>query len=193
MTSMRESPIRRQPSRRPPWLIPVLAVVGVLVVIGLVYAVVALVRGSDTASGEPAPESASCVTASVVPGSTLPKPAKVLVNIYNASGVSGLASRTASEVEARGFRIGQVDNDPTGRTVTGVGEIRYGPKGAKKAQLLAYYVPGATLVEVDRKGTKVDLAMGKGFTGLAAQDQVDAALSAPSPVATGPGCTSAAS
>jgi hypothetical protein len=189
MTSLRESPIRRQPPNRPGWLIPVLAVVGVLVVVGLIYAVVAMARGGGSSSDAASPEPSACVTTTVVPGQSLPKPAKVVVNVYNASGVSGLAGRTADEIGARGFRIGQVDNDPTGRTVTGVGEIRYGPKGLKKAQLLAYYVPGATLVALDRKGTKVDLAMGKGFNGLAAQDEVDAALTQPSPVASGPGCS----
>jgi hypothetical protein len=36
MTSMRESPIRRQKQTRPPWLIAVLAGVAVLVVAGVV-------------------------------------------------------------------------------------------------------------------------------------------------------------
>ena len=191
MTSMRESPIRRQPSNRPPWLVPVLIVVAALVVVALLYAIVSMVRGGGTPAADEGTTPQPCVTQTVTPGDALPKPAKVTVNVYNASATAGLAGRVADELDSRGFKVGEIDNDPTGRTVTGVGEIRYGPKGAKKAQLLAVYVPGAQLVELDRKGTKVDLAMGAGFESLAAQDVVDAALSEPSPVATGPGCAPA--
>lgn len=193
MTSMRENPIRRQPPGRPQWLVPVLVVVGVLVVVALGYAVVAMVRGINPPdAGEGADSPSPCVTRTVTPGQSLPRPAKVRVNVYNASGVAGLAGRTADQLEARGFKIGNVDNDPTGRDVTGIAEIRFGPKGERKAQLVLAYVPGATLVALDRPGTKVDLAMGKDFDGLAAQDRVDAALAEPTVVATGPGCPSGA-
>ena len=83
MTSLRESPIRRQPPNRPGWLIPVLAVVGVLVVVGLIYAVVAMARGGGSSSDAASPEPSACVTTTVVPGQSLPKPAKVVVNVYN--------------------------------------------------------------------------------------------------------------
>ena len=79
-------------------------------------------------------------------------------------------------------------NDPVGRPITGVAQIRYGPKGAEEAQLLLLYVPGAELVALDRKGRKVDLAIGDGFTGFGAEAEVTAALASPTPVASGPGC-----
>ena len=88
--------------------------------------------------------------------------------------------------------MGKVANDPVGRALPGVAEIRFGPKGAEGAQLLLLYVPGAELVELDRKGRNVDLATGTGFTGLAPQPEVAAQLASPSPVATGPGCPSPA-
>ena len=72
--------------------------------------------------------------------------------------------------------------------VRGVAEIRFGAKGAQGAQLLLLYVPGAELVQLDRKGRQVDLATGTGFTGLAPQPEVAAQLASPSPVASGPGC-----
>lgn len=188
MTSLRDSPIRRQPPRRPPWLIPALAVLGVLVVVGLLYAIVALVRGTgdSTATSEETPS--PCVTRTVIPADSLPQPAKVTVNVYNASAVSGLAGRTATDLRKAGFKIVKVANDPAGRTVEGIGEIRFGPKASERAQLLAAYVPGARLVALDRTGRKVDLVLGSTFAGLAPQAEVDAVLTAPSPVATGPGC-----
>ena len=105
----------------------------------------------------------------------LPTPAKVKVNVYNATATSGLASKTANELEDRGFRVGKVANDPVGKPIPGVAEIRFGAKGAQDAQLLLLYVPGAELVELDRKGRNVDLATGTGFTGLAPQPEVAAA------------------
>ena len=190
--SLRQAPSRPHGSSRPRWLIPLLVVVAVLVVGGLVFGLVSLVRGSGdeaptTADGStPAP----CATEMVPVGQTLPAPGKVTVNVYNATSTSGLASKTATALEDAGFTVGKVANDPVGRTITGVGQIRYGPKAAKRAQLVSYYVPGAELVELTRKGLKVDLAMGDSFAGLAPEQQVNEALAAELPVVTGIGCPS---
>lgn len=194
MTSLRESPIRREKPGRPTWLVALLAVVALLVVVGIGYGVFSLVRGgSDSSASEAADATPSpCVTTSVTPAEVLPKPAKVKVNVYNATGTSGLASKTANELEGRGFQVRKVANDPVGKSITGVAQIRFGPKGEPSAQLLLLYVPGAELVELDRKGRNVDLATGDGFTGLAPQPEVAAALASPSPVASGPGCPSPA-
>jgi len=190
MTSLRESPIRRRKPARPPWLIALLVAVAVLVVLGIGYGIVSLVRGpgDESASGEPTPVPTPCETTYVTPAETLPKPAKVTVNVYNATETSGLASATATELEDRGFVVGKVTNDPVGQPIAGVAQIRFGPKAAKQAELLLLYVPGAELVELDRSGRKVDLAMGDTFDGLAPEQQVNAALSSPSPVASGIGC-----
>jgi len=191
--SLRESPVRpRHRAHRPRWLVVLLAAVAVLVVVGLVYGILSLVRGSgepDTAA-EPEPTPTPCETVLVPAGDVLPTPADVTVNVYNATGTSGLASKTATALEKQGFATGKVANDPADREIPGVGEIRFGPKAAEEAQLLLIYVPGAELVELQRKGQKVDLAMGDAFTGLAPEQEVNAALSSPSPVASGVGCPS---
>ncbi len=193
MTSLRESPIRKQRPPRPSWLLPLLVVVGIAVVAGIGYGVVSLVRGSSgSAEAESASASAQACATELVPVSgLLPKPAKVTVNVYNATTVAGLASKTAVDLEKRGFKVGKVANDPAGRKITGVGQIRFGPKGADQAQLVLVYVPGAELVELDRKGRKVDLAMGDAFTALAPEPEVTAALASTTPVVSGPGCSAA--
>ena len=190
MTSLRESPIRRRKPARPPWLHAVLIGVAVLVVLGIGYGLVSLLRGGDdtAAGGEPTPTPTPCETVLVTPAETLPTPTKVTVNVYNATDTSGLASATATDLEDRGFTVAKVTNDPVGKEIAGVGQIRFVPKAEKRAQLLLLYVPGAELVELDRKGLKVDLAMGDAFDGLAPEQQVNAALSSPSPVASGIGC-----
>lgn len=187
--SMRENPIRRRPSARPPWLLPALVVGGVAVAAALVVVIVRLVGSSDDAgdAAAVAPEP-SCSTVMAAPADELPLPQKVRVNVYNATETSGLASKTARELTRRGFDVKEVANDPAGLPIEGVARIRYGATSTQRAELLAYYVPGAELVEIERKGPKIDLAIGEQFTGIASQTDVDAALNTPEAVLTGPGC-----
>ena len=188
--SVRQAPSRPHPSSRPPWLLPLLAVVAVLVIGGLIFGLVSLLRGSGdepaTATDGATPN--PCATEMVPTSDVLPPPGKVKVNVYNATGTSGLASKTASALEKAGFKVGKVANDPVGRTITGVGQIRFGPKAQQRAELLAIYVPGAELVELTRNGPNVDLAMGDSFEGLAPEQQVNDALASPRPTVTGVGC-----
>jgi LytR cell envelope-related transcriptional attenuator len=190
VTSLRESPIRRQQPRRPRWLVVVLIAVAALVIVGVGLGVMSLIRSdaTDPSAAASSPAASPCVTSLVTPSEALPKPDRVKINVYNATTTPGLASKTATAVAARGFHVRNVDNDPVGRTITGVGEIRFGPKGASGADLMLIYVPGATLVQLDRKGRTVDLAVGDGFTSLAPEEAVAAAMASPSPVASGPGC-----
>jgi hypothetical protein len=194
MTSMRESPIRRQQKSRPPWLIAVLAGVAVLVVAGVVFAILTLVRGdssepaADEASSQPSP----CVTTMVTPAESLPLPSKVRVNVYNATATAGLAGKTAKELGARDFKVVKVANDPRDKKIAGVAQIRYGTKGEAAAQVLLFQVPDAELVNDGRKGRSVDLAMGDAFTELAPVDEVAAAMAVPTPSASGIGCESGA-
>lgn len=196
MSSLRESPTRPRGHRRsrPPWLIPVLVVVGVIVVLGILIAMIRLIGGGGD---EPAAQSGSesplpCVTTTVAAGSVLPNPGKVKVRVYNATTSVGLAAKTGVTLGNRGFDVRKTDNDPVGRTITGVGQIRFGPKAEQQAQLLLVYVPGAELVPLDRNGKVVDLAVGKAFTGIASDEDVTAALQQPTPVASGAGCVSPA-
>jgi hypothetical protein len=48
------------------------------------------------------------------------------------------------------------------------------------------------MVELDRKGRKVDLSTGDAFTGLAPEQQVNDGLAVPTPVASGLGCPTSA-
>lgn len=187
--SMREFPVRRRPPSRPTWLLPAIIVGAVVVAVVIVIVVVRVMGGSndDAAAADAAPEP-SCSTIMAAPADELPVPAKVRVNVYNATEVSGLASKTARELKQRGFDIKEVANDPVGIPIEGVARIRYGPSSTLRAELLAYYVPGAELVEIDRSGPKIDIALGAAFVGVAPQPDVDSSLNTPEAVVTGPGC-----
>ncbi|MFC6239750.1 LytR C-terminal domain-containing protein [Longivirga aurantiaca] len=178
------------PRRRRPWATGLLVVLMMAVVFGGTYGAVVLLRGGGN---EPGPGSSSsstpdtCVTVTVTPGAALPEPATVTVNVYNATDRSGLARATADELKAREFGIGAVANDPLGKTVAGVAEIRYGESGLDNAKLLRFYAPKAKLVKDKRTDATVDLVLGEKWKAVAPQKAVDAALA--KPVASpGPGC-----
>jgi LytR cell envelope-related transcriptional attenuator len=105
-------------------------------------------------------------TSSPTPTEEALQPGDVTVNVYNASGVPGLAGRTAEAVEARGFTVGSVANDPENATIEHAADIRHGPDGEEAAELLQAQVPGAELAPDDRESAEVDLVLGDAFEEL---------------------------
>ncbi len=189
----------RHRRRQSPVVAVVLVVIGMVILFGAGYGLSRIIQGSggtDAGSttaptGEAttsAPEPEPCVTVTVTPGAGLPSPSQVTTNVYNATDRTGLAAATAEELQVRGFLIGVIDNDPLAKTVAGVAEIRHGPSGEQAARLMAFYLPGAELVDDGRKDATIDTALGAAYTAVAPQSEVDAALAAPSPSPSGPGC-----
>ncbi len=117
----------------------------------------------QASSTPPAAVAAPCVTIS--PGSIVPSTTKV--NVYNATSRSGLAASTARELQARGFVVGAIANDPKKKKVAGPAEVRYGPAGAKRVALVTALIgKGAVTVKDTRKDASIDLVIGNGFTSL---------------------------
>ncbi|EAQ00576.1 putative membrane protein [Janibacter sp. HTCC2649] len=118
-----------------------------------------------SSTGEAAPRSTSSACTPFNP--KVATPANTTVNVYNATTKKGLAARTATELKRRGFTIGDVSNDPLKRKVAAT-EVRFGPSGKSRAQLL---VPlggkGTTQVADKRKSVTIDLVLGTSFTTLA--------------------------
>lgn len=197
-------PSNRHRRRQSPVVGVILVIVGMVVLFGAGYGLSRIIQGSSgggesasssSATGgetSTAPEPEPCVTVTVTPGAGLPSAAQVTTNVYNATDRAGLAAGTAEQLQVRGFVIGKIDNDPLSKTITGVAEIRHGPSGESAARLMAFYLPGAELVDDGRKDATVDTVLGAAFTEVAAQSEVDAALAAPSPSPSGPGCSSPA-
>ena len=192
---MRESAIRPTPKRRRPiWGILVLVGLGMVALFVVGFGISLLFRGdSDPVADGSAGASASaaaepCVTTMVIPAQILPVTSTVTINVYNSTNRVGLAGDTADVMRARGFVVNKVANDPKTTQVSGVGEIRYGPKAEAAAQLLAYYLPGAELVPLGRKGKNVDFVVGKQFEAVTGDGEVAAAMASPSPSSSGPGC-----
>lgn len=138
-------------------------VVTMIFVIGLCVATV--VYAASYVQGWVGPPTPSSVAnASCSDTSNLPlKPGEVTVNVYNATERTGLAGTAASSLQKQGFKIATIDNDPLGKTIVGVGEIRHGPSGLEGATLAAKRLPGARLVQDDRMDASVDVVVGKKF------------------------------
>jgi hypothetical protein len=119
---------------------------------------------------------------------TYPAPNTVTINVYNSTDRQGLARATADQMAARGYILGQVANDPKDATIPAPAEVRHGPTGLVQAQLVAFNVAGATLVDDQRADATVDLVVGDGFTVLAPPEQVTAATTAPTPSPLPAGC-----
>jgi len=177
------------PRKRHPVATGAIVILMMAVLFGATFGAVRLLRGSSAPDAS-TPTAAPCVTSTVRPGLVLPKPATVTVNVYNATDRAGLAARTAADLKTRGFAIGKIANDPLGKTLTNVAEVRYGPAGKANAQLVVFYVPGATLVLDKRTDTTVDLVIGAKFKAIPPQKAVNAALAKPTVETTGDGCPS---
>jgi hypothetical protein len=133
-----------------------------------------VIHRSDSAKATVLPTCSVSATPSVT---VLPAAASVTVTVLNSTDKSGLAAQVTGFLAADGFKTGAAANDLTSRApVTGVAEVRYGPKGAAAAKLVSLYVPGSTLVLDTRTDASVDLALGAKYTAVLAPSDVAKAL-----------------
>jgi hypothetical protein len=186
---------RRRPAQRPLWLTALLILVAMLVLFGVGFGIASLLKGSgggDSEASAPSPAStidpSACSVIMVAPAENLPRASQVTLNVFNSTKRVGLAGDTAKIFGVRGFKIGEVKNDPLGVPIVGVAEIRYGPKGEAAATLLSYHLPDAVLVEDGRKGKRVDVSLGRQFVDLINDAEVVAQLALPSPSPSPEGC-----
>jgi len=190
------TPVGAGRRNRPIWVPVVIVLAGVGVLFAAGFGVATLLQGNVTSAPDPefvveatAEELGECIATTVIPAEVLPSKNEVVLNVYNSTKRAGLAGKTAREFKAEGFRIKNVANDPRDKRIPEVAEIRFGPNAAKAAELVEYYLAGAKMVELKRKGTAVDVSLGRGYTTLANGGAVAAALATPQQVFEGPGCT----
>jgi hypothetical protein len=119
-------------------------------------------------------QAAVCSSAASAPPS-LPA-SSVTLRVLNATNHKGLAGAVAKQLQSRGFKVTEIANDPSGRKVAGVGEVRHGPRGNEAAAYVAAYLPGATDYQDTRASSTVDVVLGPQFKQLASSDQVAVAV-----------------
>lgn len=182
----------RSRRRRPMWVPILIVLAGIAVLFAVGFGLSRLLNDSSSTDAEAIASASAaplpCETTMVTAAEILPRSSKVKVNVWNATDRVGLASDVAKVLNARSFTIKKVDNDPLGAVLEGVGQIRYGVNGRANAELLAFYFPGAILVQDDRPKKVVDIALGNAFTEIAGEAEIAAAMASPSPSLSGPGC-----
>lgn len=117
-----------------------------------------------------------------------PAPRAVTINVYNATDRAGLAASVAKSLRSLGFKVADVANDPLGRPISGVGEIRHGRSGAAGATLAATRLSGAQLVLDSRPDTTVDFVLGEAFKKLSLPPKVTPAKPGRSTASPTPAC-----
>ncbi len=96
------------------------------------------------------------------------KASAVTINVYNATDRRGLAASVAKSLRTQGFKVSAVANDPLGKQIGGVGEVRRGRTGVAGAALVAARLHGVKVVPDKRGDATVDVVLGNKFTSLRA-------------------------
>ena len=172
MSEPARPPVRSHSGRRP--LPPILFLLVLAVAAGAVWWTV---FDKEHAASED--KAAACATASAAPKSL--DPSAITVRVLNSTGTAGLAQQVATNLRDKGFGVGEVGNDGSGRQVTGTGEVRHGPRGNEAAVYLRQFVTGAGDYLDTRADATVDLVLGPDFAfpdSLVSPDAIAASQSA---------------
>lgn len=150
------------------WRTPITLSVLVVILIGAAYygwqSVVAPPDDSLGDSAQGTPTAPTCKKVTEVRKEKRIHASDVLVNVYNAGTIPGLATTTLAALEGEGFRAGVADNAPAGATATNVTILttsRQSPAVRLLAQQFGGKVAYADAVADDRPG--IDVVVGDEF------------------------------
>lgn len=156
-----------------------LAVVGVLAIAAIVLVVITVTR--DSQGGETTAE--KCQPGNIPVSLSLPESeSEIVINVFNATQTTGLATNVAADFKNRKFNVEKVG----GEQVNGadkyypdeVAILRYGPKSVGAAHLLrAYFLnESETQFDLKREDAVVDVVIGGRFKQLATPTEMRQAV-----------------
>ena len=121
----------------------------------------------DVSNSEPATptEEPGCTKVTKVQQGKRVNAEDVLVNVYNAGSVTGLATETLAALEDKGFRPGVADNAPPGATATNV-TILAKSRRDPEVRLVALQFKGKVTFGSDDPGSGVDVVVGDQFDSI---------------------------
>jgi len=90
----------------------------------------------------------------------------ILVNVYNAGSVSGLAGETLDVLASRGFEPGKADNAPTGTHATNVTIITSDKKSPSVTLVAAQFKGKVEVVKGEDLAPGIDIVVGNEFKGV---------------------------
>lgn len=106
-------------------------------------------------------------------------PSQVSVDVFNATGTKGIATKTAAELAALGYLINSIN---TVDQVVAASTISYGSGAEARANTLLALVPGASVVaDTGVAAGGVKLVLGSSFTGLGPAAPAAIGTTAPPP------------
>jgi hypothetical protein len=149
-----------------------LVIVGVLALTAVVVVIVALVKDDQNA-----PVGGGCPAGAPMADMELPNDAAdVTVKVYNGTQTPGLAESVTSDFKDRRFVVQKPAENKT--RYKGVADIRYGPDGVGKAQLVRAYLlnQGHMDYSAKYKGATIDIVIGSQFRQLATPTEVNQSL-----------------
>ena len=152
-----------------------LVVIAALCVAALIFALIAVVRDSQTG----ATTSAGCPDGYVLADIRLPEPKDVKIKVFNGSGVTGQGQQVADDFRNRRFQVDK-DVETTNRPVEAVAVLRYGPAAVGASHLLrAYFLDEAKFeYNAKREGDVVDVVIGTEFRQLGTTTEVNQSIGA---------------
>lgn len=115
----------------------------------------------------------------VRPAVVLPAPSAVTLQILNSTTRTGIAGKARTVFTEIGFNVpapAANDNRKLLNKIKTSAQIRYGPAQAQSARLVAYYLPGATLVRTTSRSSTVVVSLGTKYRGIASAATVQAQL-----------------
>lgn len=111
-----------------------------------------------------------------------PPPAEeISINVYNGTSRSGLANQVAREMREQGFIILDVANDPAGRSITAVAEIRAATMEDDAVRFVMSQFPGSVFLADERQDDAIDVVVGEAFDEIGPQDEDSDSTVAPVP------------
>ena len=185
-------PRMRRPRRRGKLILAALASVVALGLAGWGTLQLIDVFTGGSKKADAAGHKKDCPTAvASAPAKVLPEPAKITVNVYNATPRGGLAKQAADELKKRGFTIGKVGNAPEtyDKKVAGPGVLLGAPSATNGSlQVLGTQLEGAVPKTDTRKTADIDLILGTKFTAFNSPRSAAAALTALTKPSPAPSC-----
>jgi cytoskeletal protein RodZ len=159
------------------WKTPITLSVLVVVLVGAAYygwqAVIAPPEGNTTAvtpteptkPTKPTKPTPTCKKVTERPKTQRVDSKDVLVNVYNAGSISGLATETLTTLEGKDFRGGVAEDAPAGATATNV-TILTKDRSAPEVRLVALQFNGKITYSDGDVGPGVDIVVGDQFESI---------------------------
>jgi LytR cell envelope-related transcriptional attenuator len=147
------------------WKTPITLVLLLLILLGAAYygwQSVTAPAASDTTTPQTPTTKAPCTKHTHIRKGQRIRASHIVVNVYNAGSITGLAGATSSNLAAKGFRAGQVTDAPARIHATNVAILTKAVH-SPVVRLVASQFKGPVVIRKDNLGPGIDVVVGDSF------------------------------